>query len=147
MSQLPNAEVFGIYAVSAALLVFNLFFLAFVTAAGRGKHKVFVNPEDKGYQPNGSNNEWVDRVLRAHRNALENIVPFVTIALVYTMTIGTPLGAKVYFGVFVAARWLHSISYLSGKQPWRTIFFVLGALSTLGMTVQVLLWGASALMK
>lgn len=147
MPQLPNPEAFSIYAISAALLVLNLFFLAFATAAGRGKHKAFMNPEDKGYQAETANNEWVDRVMRAHRNAIENFVPFIAVGLLYAMTIGSPLGAKLYFGIFVVARWLHSAVYLAGKQPFRTMFFAIGALSTIGMTVQVLLWGASAMMK
>lgn len=147
MPQVPHPEVFASYAVSVSLLVLNLFFLAFVTATGRGKNKAFLNPEDKGYQASTSDNDWVARVMRAHRNAIENILPFVAIGLLYSLTIGTPLGAKLYFGIFVAARWLHSIVYLAGKQPFRTMFFAAGALSVLGMTLQVLLWGAAALMK
>jgi glutathione S-transferase len=147
MSQTPHSEVFAIYAMSVALMVINLFFLAFVTAIGRGKNKAFLNPEDAGYQESTSQNEWVARVMRAHRNAVENILPFVAIGLLYVMTVGSPLGAKLYFGVFVTARWLHSFVYLAGKQPWRTMFFAAGALATLGMTVQVLIFGAGALMR
>lgn len=147
MPQVSNPEVFASYAVSVSLMVLNLYFLAFVTATGRGKNKAFLNPEDRGYQASTSDNEWVARVARAHRNAIENILPFVAIGLLYSLTAATPLGAKLYFGIFVTARWLHSIVYLAGKQPFRTMFFAAGALSVLGMTVQVLIWGGSALMK
>ncbi len=141
-----HSELFALYALSVALLVFNLYFLAAATVSGRGKHKSFANPEDKGYK-GPSEHESVSRAMRAHRNAIENILPFFAIALVYASTVGTPMGAKVYFGVFVVARWLHSIVYLAGKQPWRTLTFAAGALSVLGMAVQVLLWAIPVVMK
>lgn len=147
MSQVAHPELFPIYALSVSLLVLNLFFLAFFTAAGRGKNKSLLNPEDKGYQEGKPEHETVARAARAHRNAIENFVPFIAIATLYLMTSGTPLGAKLYFGIFVAARWLHSAFYLAGKQPFRTMSFVIGALSLIGMTIQVLIWSAGALMK
>jgi glutathione S-transferase len=137
----------AIYALSVSLLILNLFFITGATVSARGKNKSFINPEDKGYQDSTRENEAVARAMRAHRNALENMVPFFAIAMLYLMTSGSPLGAKVYFGVFVAARWLHSIVYLAGKQPWRTLTFAIGALSVLGMTAQVLLWSINSLMK
>jgi hypothetical protein len=33
---------------------------------------------------------------------------------------------------------LHSIFYLAGRQPFRTMTFAIGALATMGMGVQVL---------
>jgi prostaglandin-E synthase 1 len=35
--------------------------------------------------------------------------------------------------VFVLARLLHSVVYLAGKQPWRTLFFIIGGLATLAL--------------
>ena len=147
MSTATHLDSFPIYALSVSLLVLNLFFLAFITAAGRGKTKSLLNPEDKGFQDGKGEHETVARASRAHRNAIENMLPFVAIGLLYVMTVGSPLGAKVYFGIFVVTRWLHSIVYLAGKQPWRTIFFVIGSLSLIGMTIQVLIWSAGALLK
>jgi uncharacterized MAPEG superfamily protein len=37
----------------------------------------------------------------------------------------------VIFGVFTAARIAHSFAYLGGKQPWRSMSFGIGALTTL----------------
>ena len=39
----------------------------------------------------------------------------------------------IFCGVFVAARIGHSLSYLGGKQPWRTISFTVGGVATLVM--------------
>jgi microsomal prostaglandin-E synthase 1 len=33
--------------------------------------------------------------------------------------------------VFTAARLAHTFAYLGGRQPWRTLSFTLGALTTL----------------
>ncbi len=44
---------------------------------------------------------------------------------------GTAGFAKIVFGSFVVFGYLHSIVYLAAKQPWRTIFFVLGGITTL----------------
>ena len=64
----------------------------------------------------------VARVLRAHANAMANIVPYALVGLVFVLVGGSPTVALVLFGVFTAARLAHSVAYLSGKQPWRTIF-------------------------
>jgi prostaglandin-E synthase 1 len=43
--------------------------------------------------------------------------------------VGTPyLAAAILYGVFVAARLLHSVCYVRGIQPFRTLSFGIGAL-------------------
>jgi glutathione S-transferase len=39
-----------------------------------------------------------------------------------------------FFGVFTAARLVHSFVYLAGLQPWRTLSFAVSDLATLVMT-------------
>lgn len=46
--------------------------------------------------------------------------------------------ALIYFGTFTAARLLHSLFYLWGRQPFRTMMFGVGVLATLGMAVHVI---------
>jgi microsomal prostaglandin-E synthase 1 len=46
---------------------------------------------------------------------------------------GTAGTARIIFGVFVLARLLHSVVYLAGKQPWRTLLFIAGGLATLAL--------------
>ncbi|MND01248.1 MAPEG family protein [compost metagenome] len=43
----------------------------------------------------------------------------------------------VFCGIFALARWLHSYAYLAGKQPWRTIFFVTGGLTTIALMLDI----------
>ena len=103
--------------------------------------KTFVNPEDatlnKGALAEVEHPD-VARVKRAHINALENAVPFFAVAPLYAATGGSLLGAKAYFLTFVAARLLHSLFYLWGRQPFRTLSFGIGILCVIGMGVHVL---------
>lgn len=80
----------------------------------------------------------VARVKRAHGNALENAVPFFAVAAIYASSAPSKNAALAYFGTFVAARLLHSVAYIWGKQPFRTIFYVIGTLAVIGMAVHVI---------
>ena len=73
----------------------------------------------------------VARVLRAHRNAVDNIVPFLVAGLLFVLAGGGPTAALVLFAAFVAFRFLHSWAYLGAKQPFRTLSFVAGLVTTL----------------
>ena len=50
---------------------------------------------------------------------------------------GSGAVAKVDFGIFTAARLLHSFVYLKGKQPWRTIFFIVSGLALIGLAIAI----------
>ena len=137
MNELMQNPAFKAYALSTVVLALNVFVLGTVTAVQRTKHKAPANPEDAGYVEQKSEHPKVARALRAHRNATENLVPFFAVGLVYVLTGATARGAMIYFTVFTAARVLHSVGYLLEKQPWRTLFFGVGLLATVGMMVQI----------
>lgn len=139
MTDLLARPAFAAYALACVVLVVNLFVLAGMTGGGRAKVKVFVNAEDvtKDGKVQPTDAEWIARLLRVHRNALENFVPFAVIGLLYVLMGASERGAYVLFGTYVVARILHSIAYLAGKQPWRTILYGVGVLATVGMMVQV----------
>lgn len=80
----------------------------------------------------------VQRIKRAHGNAIENAVPFFVIGFIYTQTSPSMMVARVLFLTFVALRLFHAMFYLTAKQPFRTASFALGALINLAMVVQVL---------
>jgi microsomal prostaglandin-E synthase 1 len=139
----PNHAPFVYYLIAAALLALQLLGLSFYTGLARTKAKKVLNPEDARTVIRGSEVVEVEapevaRIHRAHRNALENAVPFFVIGLLYVLTQGSKLGALAYFGTFTLARLLHSLFYLGGVQPWRTATFAIGALATIGMAVHVL---------
>jgi len=137
-----ESPAFQAYALSAAILAVQLILLAFYTGAVRAKSKRFINPEDSVVSPGSKLAEAehpdVLRVQRAHSNALENALPFFVVGALYIATGATKSGAQAYCYTFLAARLLHSVAYLAGRQPFRTIFFSVGALATLGMAYHVI---------
>lgn len=145
MPSLAASPAFMAYSVSILVLALNLLVLWAYSGAVRGKTKTTPNAEDAG----GKDTKLVEgeppevaRVLRAHANAMANIVPFAILGLVFVLAGGSAMAAEVLFGVFVVARLLHSLVYLAGKQPWRSMMFGIGALDTLvlmGFIVRALL--------
>jgi uncharacterized MAPEG superfamily protein len=142
MTSLAAQPAFVAYAITLIVLCLNMLLLWAYSGAVRGKAKATLNEED------AKTNKLVEieapevaRVLRAHTNATANIVPFLFLGLVYVLAGGSVTSAEGIFGVFTFARIAHSFAYLGGKQPWRSIFFGIGALTTLvlmGFLVKVL---------
>jgi len=129
---------FLIYSASMVLLCLNVLALWGYSGAVRNKSKTTPNPEDLGATAKGAALAEVDppavaRVLRAHRNAADNILPFAVLGLLFVLWGASPMLTAIFCGVFVVARVGHSLSYLGEKQPWRTISFGVGALATLVM--------------
>jgi uncharacterized MAPEG superfamily protein len=133
---------FSIYCLAAVVLCLNMLGLWVYSGAARTKTKTVWNPEDaqtvaKGAEVVAAEPPEVARVLRAHTNAFANIVPFLLLGLLYVINGASPRAAWIAFGGFTLARLGHTFAYLAGKQPWRTLFFALGAIFTVGVMVQV----------
>jgi microsomal prostaglandin-E synthase 1 len=130
-----------IYAVVAALIGIHMLLLALWTGTVRVQRKQWVNPEDAKLNK-GDNTESdhpdVQRVKRAHQNAMENALPFFAIGLLYALSNPSHNGAAAYFYTFLVVRVLHSIFYLWGRQPFRTLMFATGVLVMLGMGQHVI---------
>ena len=138
MNALLQNPVMQAYLASAVVLGLNLLTLANNTALTRAKASEVINPEDKRLNPKAdvvleASNEKTERYRRAHRNALENIPLFLITGYLLTLTSIPFTGAAIIFGVFVAARVLHSVAYIAKIQPWRTASFAVGALTQLGL--------------
>jgi prostaglandin-E synthase 1 len=120
----------ALFALTGSILAIHLLLIAFYTGAVRVLNKgekVDVDHPD------------VQRVKRAHQNAIENFVPFLAVGLFFALTNPSITAAKAYFFTFLAMRVLHSIFYLWGRQPFRTMTFAVGALAMIGMGVQVIM--------
>lgn len=145
MLDLMTQESFRMYAICCSILALNLMIMGGMTAGTRAGKKAVLNKEDNPAKVGsgevkvveGPEHPDVARIQRAHRNALENIPIFFTLGLIYVLSGATPVGAKAYFITFTAARVLHSIVYIKGLQPWRTIFYAIGSLALVGMILQI----------
>lgn len=141
MTSIFQDPVFAAYALSAAVVVVTLYALSFLTAKTRADRKVVLNAEDAaingGAKVADAEHPDVARVQRAHRNLVENALPFFAIGFLYTMTAPSLTLARALFAVFALARVAHAVFYLQSRQPWRTISYALAALANLTMVVQV----------
>lgn len=107
--------------------------------------QTFSNPEDLNLKKDsvvGFGNVDIERIRRAHRNDLENILPFLTIGLFYVLTSPEPLIANNLFRVIGIARILHTLVYavFVVRQPARAIFFLIALLSTVFMAFRVIFY-------
>jgi uncharacterized MAPEG superfamily protein len=142
MPQMMNDAAFRAYAIACSILVFKMFAAAILTASTRARVKQFLNPEDAGLLGGAGVKEEhpeVQRMLRLHRNDLENILPFFTVGLIFVLMGAPAFGAEAYFYTFTGARIVHTITYLAKLQPWRTVSFVVGVVCMVGMLVQILI--------
>ncbi len=151
MTTLLAQPAFQLYALCSAVLVVILYALGFITAKTRAESLKLINPEDVGVNPKGAvvvevESAAVQRVKRAHQNALENAVPFFVIGLLYTQTNPSMMWLRIFFFTFLAVRTAHAAFYLTAKQPFRTLSFGIGAVINLAMAVQVIREVASSLM-
>jgi microsomal prostaglandin-E synthase 1 len=139
---LLSNKAFVIYCLMSMVLSVMLVALWGYSGGVRGKTKTTPNPEDAGTVAKGATvtdaePSEVGRVMRVYNNSAANVVPFLVLALLYSLVGATEMMAWILFGGFTAARVLYAFAYLGGKQPWRTIFFVLGQLCILAVVVQL----------
>ena len=141
----PNLRIF---AATALVLALNVLWLWVKSGFVRAGTKTAMNKEDTETVARGTTLVEADppevrRVLRAHRNAVDNIVPFLVVALVFAYVAGSPVAVASTFGLFVLARLVHSFAYLRAIQPLRTLSFVAG----LGVTLVLIAWNTVLLVR
>ena len=144
-----DSLAFAAYIATSLILSLNLLTLWVCSGAIRAKSAVAINPED-GARYHVPISELdppaVARILRAHRNAESMIYPFLIIGLVYVLEGGGWKIATPVFAIFMIARIAHSILYLLGRQPGRTISFAISLLAMLALmsaTLTTMLMGPS----
>lgn len=137
----PAVRVFAFWYLILAL---KMLMLIFRTSATRMRLSSFASPEDYaavGASPQGGAtipDERIERVRRALLNDLENILPFFGVGLIYALS-GPSLGmARLLIGGFALSRIAHTIFYVRGLQPHRSVAFMLGMTFLLWMLVLAL---------
>jgi len=126
--------VFGLVILTLSL---KALLLGAATAATRGRLKQFLNAEDAQWLKGAHVNpdpEVVARIGRAHRNDLENLLLFTTAGGLYVAVEGPQLAGLVYCGLFLIARLLHTIAYLTARPLLRRNAYTLGFLVIVAMS-------------
>lgn len=141
MTELLADSVWKAYAVCAAILVLKMWLTGNATGLLRVRRGVYATPEDYTFmgKAGGGEDEAIERLRRAHRNDLENVLPFLAAGALYAATGPSAALAGWLFGIFTAARVVHTVVYALGLQPWRTIAFEVGNVSLLVIVAHALL--------
>ncbi|XP_055298552.1 microsomal glutathione S-transferase 1-like [Sitodiplosis mosellana] len=132
--------VFLAYTLWSVTLALKMMYLSMHTAIFRFKNQTFANPEDGGRRNVHFNNEEVERVRRAHRNDMENILPAFLIGLLYVLIEPSTLSACLLFKIGAIARIIHTVVYaiVVIPQPARVLAFAIHYIITIYMGVSVL---------
>lgn len=138
MNAILQDPALRLFAICTLVLCLKMFAMSFYTSTLRLRRGVFGTPEDykmQGMPLKAAADEGIERVRRAHRNDLENVLPFFAVGLIYALSGASMLGAQINFIGFTLARILHSIFYVRGMQPHRTLAFTVAGLLQLWMLV------------
>ncbi|CAL8242326.1 unnamed protein product [Merluccius merluccius] len=145
MADLFELDVFQAYATYATVVILKMMLMGPLTAYFRMTRGAFSNEEDVRGKSEEQKKKLlrshpdVERVRRCHQNDLENIIPFVIIGLLYSLTAPDISTALIYFRVFAASRICHTLAYiLPLPQPSRALAWMTGMVVTFCMAFRVL---------
>ncbi|XP_037814006.1 microsomal glutathione S-transferase 1 isoform X2 [Lucilia sericata] len=140
MLNLDN-PVFCCFLFWTSVLVIKMLLMSLLTALQRFRYKVFPNQEDLFFNniEVQFNDPQVERVRRAHRNDMENILPYFTMSLLYICTNPSAVVACNLFRVAAVARVVHTLVYAfyPVPQPSRVLAWGLMFVITLYMAADV----------
>lgn len=129
------------FVLCSVALALKMFLVAFGAPILRLRAKAVINAEDTLTTPGAKvvdvDGDAVQRWARMLRNDLENIPMFWIFGLLFVLTDPTVGAAWAYFGMFTAARIIHSASYALALQPFRTLAYGIGVLTVVGLMWQV----------
>jgi uncharacterized MAPEG superfamily protein len=129
-----------LYALTAIVLALKMSAISVAQGVARSGAKKFVNPEDAkmfGAEQVAQEVAAVQRASKAWLNDLENIPIFLILALVYAIAGLSPRAFIIYCMVFTVARIFHTFFYLKAMQPWRTIAYTIGAITSFALMVHL----------
>ncbi|MGY2258834.1 MAPEG family protein [Pseudomonas sp. SDO55104_S430] len=132
--------VLSVYALCVVVLFLKMFAISCYQGFYRISRLTFQNPEDArlvGRLPSASELPQVAKAKSAWLNDLENIPLFFALGGL-CVVFDTPVDRTVWlFGIFTGARVVHTVTFLAGWQPWRTIAYALGVGCLMGLAGMV----------
>jgi len=133
---IADSPLFKVYLYWGAILIVKMLAMAFFTARRRMRSNAYANPEDAVSHPGAKvvlDDPDVERVRRAHRNDLENVVPFLLLCPLYLATGPGVTLATNLIRMFAVARIAHTALYLNEVPVLRGVAWVVGLAVTLFM--------------
>ncbi|NWW81854.1 PTGES synthase, partial [Climacteris rufus] len=136
-------EVFLSFTFYSTILILKMYVVAIITGQVRLRKKAFANPEDalrNGGVQFCRQDPDVERCLRAHRNDMENIFPFLFLGAIYSLLDPSPAVARIHFLTFCVGRIVHTVAYLLRlRAPARSLAYGVAQLPCFSMALQILL--------
>lgn len=117
------------FALSLLALFTKTTLTSIVQVVSRFRSKRFLLPEDAalaGTQAVASESPFVQRCANVWRNDVENLPLFLLLALTYVLLGATSASAAWLFSGYVLIRYVHTLVYLRGIQPWRAVLYLSG---------------------
>ncbi|QHG23635.1 MAPEG family protein [Pseudomonas sp. DTU12.1] len=125
-----------LFALCVLVLFIKMLAISCYQGFFRLRHRAFTNPEDAGFFQRPANVQEllpVSRAAKAWANDLENIPLFFVLGGL-CLALDAPAVATAWlFGLFTVARVMHTLMYLGGRQPWRTLAYGVGLACLLGL--------------
>lgn len=124
-----------VYALCVVLLFLKMFLVSCYQGYHRLRFVAFTNPEDAAVFKRIAQAAERPQVIRAAKvwaNDLENIPMFFALGGLAVALEAATLPVLWLSVVFTVARVLHTLAYLRGLQPWRTLFYGIGVICLLG---------------
>lgn len=141
-----SGQVLPAFLLCSTLLIIKMYVVAVITGQVRLRKKAFANPEDAlrhgGLQYCRSDPD-VDRCLRAHRNDMETIYPFLFLGLIYSLLGPHPFVARMHFLLVFLGRMVHTVAYLGKlRAPTRSLAYTVAQIPCASMALQII-WEAA----
>ena len=138
MNDVLNTPLFAVFTVVLVLETLKTLILGTATVLTRGKLRIFNNQEDADWL--GGEAVEIDhpdaaRVFRAHRNNLENLLPFFVAGWLYLSSGASPFVGMAYFVAFFIGRSLHTYAYLGKRAMMRRNAYSLAWLAIVAMSL------------
>ncbi len=139
----PDQTLAALPAYTLALVA--LFVKTTLTSAlqviSRLRSGVFPIAEDArlmGKAPAQAEADFVRRCANVWRNDTENLPLFMALGLTWVLLGATAEAGAMYFGAYVALRYVHTLVFLRGLQPWRALLYLAGLAVCWAIAVQCL---------
>lgn len=130
----------SVYALCVVALFLKMFAVSCYQGLFRIRSKAFTNTEDAAVFNRIARETELAQVARAARvwaNDLESIPAFFVLGgLAVAMSAPASITAGLSL-LFTLARVLHTLAYLKGVQPWRTVFYGVGILCLLSFCATI----------
>ncbi|MBV4508374.1 MAPEG family protein [Pseudomonas sp. BW13M1] len=131
----------AVYACCVVVLCFKMLAISCYQGYFRLRFLAFTNSEDAAVFKRSACPAELPQVMRAMqawRNDLENIPMFLALGGLAVVLEAPAVMTAWLSGVFTVARVSHTVTYLAGIQPWRTVSYGVGLLCLIGLAALVI---------